>query len=59
MSDFSFDTDASNLQQLVLEKLDKNDAGSFLLVNINTDDNHKLSHDYVTTSVTTLKLRVK
>ncbi len=40
----------------VLEKLIKVYAGSLLLINIDTDKNRKLSHDYAITSVPTIKL---
>lgn len=40
----------------VLENLIKAFNGSFLLVNINTDDNKSITHDYSITSVPTIKL---
>ncbi len=40
----------------VLESLIKSYKGSFLLVNINVEDNNSISHDYAITSVPTIKL---
>ena len=40
----------------VLEKLANDYAGQFLLVNINTDKNRQLAHDYGVTSVPAVKL---
>lgn len=42
----------------VLENLVEVYAGSFLLVNIDADENKKITHDYAITSVPTLKLFV-
>ena len=40
----------------VLENLIKTYSGSFLLVNIDVDENKKITHDYAITSVPTIKL---
>ena len=40
----------------VLESLIKSYSGSFLLVNIDTDENKKITHNYAITSVPTIKL---